>query len=31
MLESMTAENAMECYNLDSLKIKDGYFDDKAR
>lgn len=29
MLEAMTAEPAMECYDLANLKIKQGYFDRK--
>ena len=29
MLEAMTAEPAMECYDLKNLTIKSGYFDEK--
>ena len=31
MLETMTAENAMQCYDLENLKIKDGYFTNKGQ
>mgnify|MGYP003691398889 CR=1 FL=1 len=31
LLESMTAEPAMECYDLSTLTLKKGYFDKKKR